>query len=313
LSLSFILTVTILTLVIAIIYKIIKANLGKSFDSQRTLNSLNKENKKKAKQLVRRRKFTKITDLLYDLFSNQSSLLQPNQRQIDTLSYYATRLNKTIFGVKVTFKHLYLLKCLLATLGFFVIAILATIELKFLLLLLLLPVLYISPNFVLEEIVAKKNVEIKKEFADFYSVFFYQLRHKENRNMRLKNIAESYLPRAGKEMEQLIRNFCVDCKVSEADALKNLKRNYRIPHVYRFCSIMNCIISGKYGESIGSNLTNFKNELRKEKIDNMREVLKNKKKQSAFCQYIVYIILAEITIGYVVYSTTNVFLPLFTK
>jgi uncharacterized membrane protein len=52
LSLSFILTVTILTLVIAIIYKIIKANLGKSFDSQRTLNSLNKENKKKAKQLV---------------------------------------------------------------------------------------------------------------------------------------------------------------------------------------------------------------------------------------------------------------------
>lgn len=213
---------------------------------------------KKEKLMIKRKEQTTSFLLLLEKIVFTIPIFKKDNINMDIYNYFERRLHIVINGVEIKAKNYYVFKCTLTLIYIIIILCISIFNLQKIFLLICYPAVNLMFDMVLRTIIKFNDQKIKEDFYGFYSEFYYCYKFEMNQNKPIATVAYRYYNRACPEMKILIKNIKVDSIVSgEADAIKNMKENYKIAEIQRLCTQLERLNKGL---SLNG-LEPFKNEL----------------------------------------------------
>lgn len=205
-----------------------------------------------------------------DFISNELSkfpLFNLSNSQKEKFEYYVRRLDYKVYGLQATPADIHFIQTACSVLFVLVVVILSLKAKMFFALLALYPVVYSAYTMYLDSLVKKSDADIVAEFPAFFSFIYNQCKNLNIPVPHLAVMVDNYLPFAGEEMSYMLRRMMSHASSGEVFALKEIRREYPIKELIRFCTDISARIEG---EDNVLNLFEFKKQLDDEEMVKIR-------------------------------------------
>lgn len=271
----------------------------KTFENSLRLQNISTLKQQEDKRLKARDKTEKLLKCLSG-FTKRIVLFMPTQRERDKLDYYARRLNLNWNGVLLDCDDLLTIRSAVQTIYIVIVIILSLINLRLSALLLLYKFIAVIFDSLLESEIKEHNKLLLKDFRDFYAEFYYNYRHKNNRGIKIQEVAMRYYDRANSETKLLIDNLRADSIQSEEYALDQMKDLFRIVKVHRLADQVKMIIMGKTLNTDA--MDGFKQELEAEFRNEKRKILEAKKFKATAVTGVAWFVISEVVLLFGIFA-----------